>query len=141
MTTAATRRHLDVVADLGRYQDHVTSRLQLAELGVRSDTIRNHVAAGRWQAVDNRVVVLHGGPLTDNQRLWRAVLAQPPGAALAGISAAIAHGLDWKTAEEIHVVVPAGGRPRPIDGVVVHVPRRYDPIDDVAPVVVPPGGR
>lgn len=141
MTTTASRRHLDVVAHLGSYQDHVVSRPQLAELGLHSDTIRNHVAAGRWQAMGSRVVVLHGGPLTVNQRLWRAVLAQPPGAALAGITAAAAYGLDWKAAEEIHVVLPAGARPRPIDGVVVHVSRRYDPLIDVAPVVVPPAGR
>src|SRR5689334_21933960 len=112
MITAAASRHLDAVADLGRFQLNVASRAQLAELGVHSDAIRNHVAAGRWQALDSRVVVMQSGPLTEAQRRWRAVLAQPPGAALAGISAAIAHGLDWKAPELVHVVLPAGARPR-----------------------------
>lgn len=141
VVTDSAQRHLDTIADLGRFQDHVVARLQLTELGVGSDTIRNHVAAGRWQALGTRVVVLHGGPLTATQQLWRAVLAQPRGAALAGITAAVAHGLEWKSPEQTHVILPAGARPQPLEDVVVHVSRRFDPLTDVAPVVVPPAGR
>ncbi|MDX6204586.1 MAG: hypothetical protein QOF39_643, partial [Frankiales bacterium] len=60
MVTASARLHLEAVADLGRHQQHVVSRLQLAELGIRSDVVRDQVSAGRWQVYANRVVVLHG---------------------------------------------------------------------------------
>jgi hypothetical protein len=138
MVTAAAQLHLDAVADLGRHQQHVVSRQQLAEVGIRSDVVRDQVSAGRWQVPAQPVVVLHGGPITRAQAHWVAVLSQPPGAALAGISSAMARGLDWKSAEEIHVVVPAGARPRPRRGVVVHVSRRFDPITDVEFAVRPP---
>ncbi|MDX6246110.1 MAG: hypothetical protein QOE76_3833 [Frankiales bacterium] len=138
MVTASAQIHLEAVANLGRHQQHVVSRLQLAELGIRSDVVRDQVSAGRWQVYANRVVVLHGGPITRPQAHWVAVLSQPAGAALAGISAAIAQGLDWKSPEQIHVVVPAGARPRPRPGVTVHVSRRFDPIADVEFAVRPP---
>ncbi len=138
MDTAAARRHLEAVAELGRHQQHTVSRLQLAELGIHSDVVRDQVAAQRWQTAGRRVVILHGGPITRPQAMWVAVLSQPPGAALAGISAAMAQGLDWKSAEAIHVVVPAGARPQPHRGVVVHVSRRFNPLTDVAFTSRPP---
>jgi hypothetical protein len=45
MVTASAQIHLEAVANLGRHQQHVVSRLQLAELGIRSDVVRDQVSA------------------------------------------------------------------------------------------------
>ncbi len=81
--------------------------------------------------------MLHSGPLSQQQQRWAAVLAQPSVAALAGETAAIAHGLTWSGGEDIHVVVPAGSHFPTLDGVVLHVSRRFS-ATDVHPVRTPP---
>jgi hypothetical protein len=58
--------------------------------------------------------------LTDTPALWCAVLDQPQPCALAGITAAIAHGLRTKPRHAIHVVIPMDARRRSRPGVVTH---------------------
>jgi hypothetical protein len=112
--------------DLRVAQDDVVRRSQLAAMGIATDRVRRQIDAGRWQRGPGTVVVLHNGPLTDRQRQWVAVLAQPGPAALAGVTAAVGHGLEWRSNSGIHVVVPAGTHPARLPGVVCHVSRRFD---------------
>jgi hypothetical protein len=128
------------VAALGESQAGVVTRQQLAAVDVTHDQIRNEVKAGRWQ-VDGQVVVLQSGPLTELQSQWAAVLAQPPGATLAGITAAKAGGLRWITPEDVHVLLPKGARPSARDGVVVHLSRRFSAQRDAHPLLTPPRTR
>jgi hypothetical protein len=52
------------------------------------------------------VVVTHNGPLTDEQRLWVALLGAPPGALLHGPSAAVQDGLRGLTPDGLTLVIP-----------------------------------
>ena len=108
-------------------QCDVLSRPQLREGGVDHDRIRTEVRARRWQTV-GRAVVLHNGPLTRTQSLWCAVLDQPQPSALAGITAAIEHGLATRPRDDIHLVVPPRSRRRPRPGVVLHDAADSSPI-------------
>ena len=71
--------------------------------------IRAELNAGRWQRPARRVLVLHNGPLTYEQRIWVALLASPKGSALGGITAATIDGLKGFT-DGPTVVVPDGAR-------------------------------
>jgi hypothetical protein len=133
MKTATALSYDGRVAALVRTQDSVTTRLQLAALGIDRGHVRNQVRAGRWRTAGHRVVILHSGPLSMDQQRWAAVLGQTSGAALGGITAAQAHGLQWKSQELLHVVVPEGSRIVGADGVVVHASRTYRPERDQYP--------
>lgn len=141
MLTSSASRHVAVLADVSNRQCGVVTRRQLAARGIGSDDVRAQVRAGRWQVIGRRVVVLHGGPLSATQQLWVHVLSQPPGAAVAGITASIAGGLRWMATEQTHVVLPAGLRPVTAPGLVPHLSRRFDPRSDIARTTGPPRTR
>jgi hypothetical protein len=83
---------------------------------------RSHVMAQlearRWQRPAPRVVVLHNGPLTDQQRMWVALLAAPPGSALGGLTAAGLDGLQG-FADAVTVVIGNAARRPQLDWVKV----------------------
>jgi hypothetical protein len=104
-------------------------RDQLRELSPPIDRgrVRREVAAERWALPAHNVIALHNGPLTRDQARHVAVAAQ--GAqlvALAGLTAAEAHGLTGFESEVIHIVVPRGARVRKLVGVKVHESRRFE---------------
>ena len=101
MKTASALTYESQVAPLVRDQAGVATRLQLAAIGVDRGHVRNQVRAGRWRNAGHRVVILHNGPLDEEQQQWAAVLRQTPGAALGGITAAQVHGLTWKSSEKM----------------------------------------
>lgn len=80
--------------------------------------IRAQLDAGRWQRPARKVLVLHNGPLTYEQRLWVALLASPKGSALGGITAATADDLQGFT-DAPTVVIPDGARRPQLDWVKV----------------------
>jgi very-short-patch-repair endonuclease len=92
------------------------------------ETLRWQVSSGRWQQPCRGIVVAHSGPLTEEQRLWTALLAAGQGAVLAGLTAARLDGFrgftdGGATDRPVYLVVPAGRRPRckpPGVPVVVH---------------------
>ena len=128
---------LSILDAVREEQDDVVRRSQLHGLGIGRDKVRREVQAGRWQTIGQTVVILHSGPLTDQQRLWVAVLSQPGTAALAGLTAATAQGLRWSGETGIHVVTAYGSRAQPLDGVTCHISRRLV-VDDLHPVHQPP---
>src|SRR5664279_1143135 len=103
---------------LAESQDDVVSRRQLARLDVSRHQVSSRVRCHRWQFAGHQVVVLHPGPLTARQRRWAAVLSFPGLAALAGLTAAIEHGLTGFESEAIHVVVRAGTRVATLPGLI-----------------------
>jgi hypothetical protein len=121
----SSRRPLAALVDL---QDSVTTRRQLRDLGYDDDAIRAHVAAKRWQCHGRSVVVLHNGPVSENQRRWIAVLAQHQGA-LAGITGAHEHGLTGFEEDTVHVLIAHGARPKPMPGVRLHIARGFNAAD------------
>jgi hypothetical protein len=76
--------------------------------------LRWHVYSGRWQQACRSVVVAHSGPITEQQRLWIALLWAGHGAALAGLTAASLDGFKGfadrydNVERAIHVLIPAG---------------------------------
>lgn len=118
------------LARLAAAQDLVLTRCQLRQLGCDRHAVRTHVYAGRWQTVGSQVVVLHGGPLGSRQQLWMALLnAGQQTVALAGRSAAAAHGLTGYESDVLHVVVRNGARVRKLPGIRIHVSRRFTSAD------------
>lgn len=104
-------------------QAGVVSWAQLRAAGVDRWHVRDHVHARRWRVIGSRVVVLHRGDLTPEQRRWVAVLHCGRSAALARRSALEAAGLQGWPATEVHVVVAKGTRVARLSGVVVHESR------------------
>lgn len=92
---------------------------------------------GLWQQVGPRAAVLHGGPLTRDQRWWCALLNTGSRAVLAGVTATEAAGLRGYESEAVHVKLPKGARHQATPGVVVHTSRRHDD-SDVHPLGLPP---
>ncbi|BEP12578.1 hypothetical protein acdb102_08890 [Acidothermaceae bacterium B102] len=127
MKTASARAYDLRTGSFVDAQSAVVTRRQLAAVGIGPSQVRNQVQAGRWSLEGNRVVILHNGPLTAEQQRWAAVLGQTHTAALGGITAAQAHGLNWLAEEQLHVLVPEGSRIIPTEGVVVHASRTYEP--------------
>lgn len=110
--------------------------------------VRAQLAAHRWQAPSPHIVVLHNGPVTDEQRMWVALLAAPRGAMLHGLSAAVASGLEGFTVDHLTLVIPGRSR-NPSAGRLCLPPSwdvevRWSVVlgpDDVNPLAVPPRTR
>jgi hypothetical protein len=119
----------DLLLIVRAFQDDVLTRVQLDVAGYDRHAVRSNLDAGRWQRAAPNVVVLHNGPVTERQRQWVAVLAQNGPAALAGLTAATAHGLTGFESDVVHIVIPTTMRPHRLPGVRVHVSRRYDAFD------------
>lgn len=121
------------LAALARTQADVVTRTQLRQLGYTRKHVERRLRSARWRALGGEVVVLHSGPLSDEQRLWAAVLSCRGLAALASETALAAHGLTiHRPGDSVHVVVPRGSRPSDIPWVTTHMSRRFH-ADDVHP--------
>jgi hypothetical protein len=121
-------------------QDGVVTRRQLRDAMVTLHRVENWIAARRWRAIGRNVVVLQNSPLTNRQREWAAVLLPEKPAALAGLSAAAAAGLQGFEPDKVHVVVAHdthGGFP---PWAKVHESRRFQP-EDIAAGSAPPRTR
>jgi hypothetical protein len=118
------------LAVLAAEQCGVLTRAQLRGVGYLSKHVARRVRRGSWSEYGDRVVVLHSGPLTQEQRWWVAVLSCGPLAALASESALRAAGVNLLGVETaVHVVVPRGDRGSDLDWVVVHESRRFSAAD------------
>lgn len=119
-------------AALGERQADVVSRRQLAAARVPRWIPRAELAAHRWQAAHEQVLVMHNGPMSTEQRRWVAVLGTSPRAALGGVTALQAAGATGLNDAIIHVITPRGSQPRPVPGVVCHESRRFREADVVS---------
>lgn len=129
----------EAAQDLATEQCDVMHRSQLVEHEVPESVVRAQLAARRWQAVGPVAVVLHNGPLTDEQRTWVALLTAPGTAAVAGRHAAALGGLRrWAGTVTPEIVLPRGDHfpalPFPVK---VHESRRFR-AEDVHPALRPP---
>ena len=103
-----TLRVPDATASQQALRLGVMTLAEAAQVYSRSH-IRAQLNAGRWQRPARRVLVLHNGPLTYEQRIWVALLASPKGSTLGGITAATVDGLKGFT-DAPTVVIPDGAR-------------------------------
>lgn len=74
--------------------------------------VRWRVHSGRWQRACRGVLVAQSGPLTNEQRLWVALLAAGDGAVLAGLTAARLGGLTGFEDHRTFVLIPEPRRVR-----------------------------
>lgn len=128
-STATTRRAEAVaVLDVAAGQGGVITRPQLHGLGLSSAAISANVVAGRWRSVGVHCLCITTGPLSDDARLWAAVLEAGPRAYLDGESALVRAGLTNYTPAAIRVTVPRGARVRHRGtSVDIRQTRRWDP--------------
>lgn len=122
------------LSELAVSQEGICRRSQLAEIGLSRNVVDSMVAAGRWTALGQQVIVMHNGPLTRGQQFWAAVLNCPPPVALAARTAAAEQGLRGWEAECVEILVPRGTLiPRGLGiDVKVHESRRFS-FEDIHP--------
>jgi very-short-patch-repair endonuclease len=100
------------LADLLREQDGVMNTTSALNW-MSPKELRWRVASGRWRKPCHGIVVAHSGPMTEEQRLWAAVLWAGQGAVLAGLTAARLDrlqgfsGHDAGADQPIHLLVPS----------------------------------
>lgn len=135
MSQAAQRA--TTIATIASQQLGIVSRSQLRAVGVSVEVVRSNINAGRWTALSRRVVALHNGPLSDQQKAWFAVLDGGPDCTLAGLSALHHQGLSGFAVERVQTAVPLGGRPARHGLYVRRVSRRLN-ADSRHPVRQPP---
>ncbi len=139
----ATRRRSRrrAVEEVAVAQAGVVTRSQLYASGTTRSEVRANVRAARWQVLGRHCVVMRTGPLTEQSRLWAAVLEAGPRAQLDGGSALVAAGLERYGVERVRVSVPRGARIRQRGSSIdIRQTRRWDP-DDVAEGSSPPRTR
>ena len=110
-------------------QAGIVTRPQLLARGITDDTVRAHVAAGRWVPVLTGIHATFTGPLSPAARQWAAVLACWPGA-LSHDTAAEVLGLRPAGSGDgrLHVTRPFGRstfRTDGLDGLAVHRSRAF----------------
>jgi len=116
--------------------DRVLSERFAEDIGVlsperaqeRSAEVRRQLRRRRWQRV-GRCVVMHNGPLSDDQLLWCAVLSPGGTAALARESALVAAGVKGLGRHPLCVVVPWNRTPALLAGVTYVRSRHLTPAD------------
>src|SRR5687767_14026145 len=100
------------------------ARWQLRALGWTDKQIDHEVAIGRWQSPASGLLVVHTGPLLDDERLWVGVLHAGRGAVLSHLTAARTGGLHWVGRDVIDVLTPKGDLVEPLDVYFFHQTRR-----------------
>jgi hypothetical protein len=112
-------------------QDSVATRQQLLAAGVTVGTLRANVEAGRWRALNERVVCLHNGPLTVSQQRWAVFLSATGPAAMCGRTAMTMWGVAGYDEGAVHILVRRGARVLAVPGVdvAVHESRRFGSAD------------
>lgn len=105
-------------------QAGLITREQALDAGLSGSAIRSKVAGARWRQVHRGVYATFTGTLTQEARLWAAVLYAGPGARLSRESAAEVIRLIDRRPSSIHVTVPASRRVKSPPGVAIHLSRR-----------------
>jgi hypothetical protein len=124
MTALRRTERLDAVATLLAHQAGILHRRQLYDAGWTFEQVRHEVDAGRWQQLAPAVLALQTGPLSDEQRLWLAVLHAGHGAVLSHLTACVQAGLRWTAPAVIDVLTPKGDLVAPLPGCFFHQTRR-----------------
>jgi hypothetical protein len=121
--SARRRRSLDIVTHsapepAGRFQEladaqaGIVARRQLTELGVLRSEVRSQLRGRRWSRPLPGVFATFTGPLTDEARIWAAVLYAGSDAAASHETAAWLHDLRPDLPDRLDVCVQHGHRHR-----------------------------
>jgi hypothetical protein len=112
--------------DLALAQSGVFHRHQLRRAGISFSQLDAQLAGRRWTALGDAIILVQNAPPDRRQLMWAAVLAARGPAALGSHTALEVAGFSGFAAEadDIHLIVVRGSRPRHLPGVVVHESRR-----------------
>ena len=110
----------------------IAHRTDLRRAGVTRADLRTEIRAGRWHLDGLHTVSQAGCEISGEARWWRAVWESGPGAALDGVSALEAAGLQNFDDSNVHVSIPSANRTHVTDGVTVHR------LNDVGPLISEP---
>ena len=92
---------------------------QLAIVGISPGAVAHAVSSGRWSRLHPRVYATRAGAISNDTRMWAAVLYAGAGAFVSDHSAAALFGFgDSPTA--VHVTIPRERYVRPQAGIVIH---------------------
>jgi hypothetical protein len=117
---------IDRLTELAAEQAGLVARRQLTEIGVRRSDVRSELRGRRWSRPFPGVFATFTGPLTDEARVWAALLYAGPLAAASHETAAWLHGLRADLPVRLDVCVPHGHRHRRSrDGVRVRQSRHF----------------
>jgi very-short-patch-repair endonuclease len=116
-------------ARLAANQDGVISRRQLYALGLTRWQVKAQLRADRWRSHGRQTIAVHTGRLDGPAQWWRAVWEVGADAALDGVTALQAAGLDGFHAPVLQVSVSRGSRYSKLAGVRVYETRRRKPED------------
>jgi hypothetical protein len=132
------------LAGLLRKQHGVITLMQAAEHGITSSSVLRRVRAGRWRRLLPRVYLTAALELSDEQRIWAAVLYVGDGAAITGLTALRWHRIkrlpDEQPQKTIHVSCSALRQPASRDFVLVQRSARVASsylVDDLRTMPVP----
>ena len=97
-----------VSGDLAEMCDRQAGVLTIAAAyrALGAPAVRWRLESDRWRRVGRGVIVAQTGPLSEEQRLWAAVLSAGDGAVLAGLTAAKLDGLSGFVDRRIHLLIP-----------------------------------
>jgi very-short-patch-repair endonuclease len=123
--TPARRRQ--VASHAAQPYGGVLSRALLRELGIDRKMVAREVDGERWRSWGHQTVAVHTGPLDARALAWRAIWEVGVRiAALDGISALHAAGLQTYVDPMVHISVPYRCRIQDVPGVCVHHVHRRD---------------
>ena len=109
-------------------QSGVASRRQLMELGVSAKAIGCRLRAERWRSIHPGIYLVGVFRPSLRTRWIAALLAAGTDSALSHLSSAQAQDCARERGP-VHVAVPGRRAARKLAGVIVHRPRRLDPVD------------
>lgn len=107
----------------------VAHRRDLRAVGVNRDAVRGEVEAGRWVALGKHTVVVVARESWSRRAAWfHAIWEAGAGAALDGVAALHASGLDGFTHDVIDIAVPTRNRTHRVKGVRLRQYRTMPPV-------------
>lgn len=112
--------------------DGLVTRAMLQNVGLTRGQVRSEVERGAWRAVGHHTISVSGAEPTGRGRWWWALWESGRHAALDGVTALLAAGLQGWTENTIHVSVPNGASVRRLEGVRHHRPRTMGRVIDAA---------
>lgn len=115
------------------YAEGVLRRDHGERLHLTRDRVQAQLDGSRWTRWGDHVVIMHNGPPTRRQLMWAALLDAGPLAALCSHTALELGGFKSFAAEreQLHLIIPRGGRTSAFEGLTVHESRRVDPDEHV----------
>jgi hypothetical protein len=115
--TQRRKRLVRAAEELARDQQGVVSRAQLRAIEATRHLVRTEVTARRWRTHGRQTVAVHTGALEMRARMWSALFEVGADAALDGVSALIAAGLQGYEATQTYVSTSQGTNPHDPPGV------------------------